>query len=326
MSDIFNEQIKVEFFTPETGFFGYPGDRGPIGNQGQIGNTGSSTPVVNNVAGYGVCETEETDLAKKVTINNYQVAKNAIVSVRFTHSVPIGSTLDINGTGNRYISYRGEYPDDGTESDATVRSILTTMYDDMDNRLLALNPHFYLEDNNAVTVYCTELGISTLNVTAEQLTKVRLKVNNKVLTENVQRKKCVIYAGTTATFILDGYINNSATSGEAYHLISVDYDDYAYIPQRDMWRVINQDDYQKCWTRSWVNLAGSVGASEIAHTMSFPFEFDKIPTVLVSALSPPYNGGTCTARVYSVTKDSVTLILTRTNTTRSFSFAVSAYA
>jgi len=58
--------------------------------------------------GYGLCSTAKTTIAKVVTLSNYELKKNGIVSVKFTNDVPASSTLNINSEGSKAIYHKGE--------------------------------------------------------------------------------------------------------------------------------------------------------------------------------------------------------------------------
>ncbi len=107
MSDVFNKPICVEFFKTE-GDKGYAGDKGVTGLEGSRGDTGLSYSQYspNIYCGYGSCNTGTDDLLKVVTIDDYIVAVNSILVIKFSHNVPANSKLNVNSSGDRDIYHR----------------------------------------------------------------------------------------------------------------------------------------------------------------------------------------------------------------------------
>lgn len=58
-------------------------------------------------SGYGTCTTAAATVAKVVTLTNYSLVVNGIVSVKFTYAVPASATLNINSKGAKAIFYKG---------------------------------------------------------------------------------------------------------------------------------------------------------------------------------------------------------------------------
>ena len=57
--------------------------------------------------GYGTCSTASNTSAKVVTLSNYVLTKNGIVSVMFSNAITGSATLNINSKGAKSILYRG---------------------------------------------------------------------------------------------------------------------------------------------------------------------------------------------------------------------------
>lgn len=58
--------------------------------------------------GYGICTTTASTVAKTVTVSDFQLLKNAIVSVLFTNSITVAdATLNVNSTGAKAIYIQG---------------------------------------------------------------------------------------------------------------------------------------------------------------------------------------------------------------------------
>lgn len=241
MSDIFNKPICVEFFKTD-GDKGYDGNKGPAGLKGSLGDAGLSYSqyAPNIYCGYGSCNTDSDEILKLVTIDDYIVAVNSILVIKFSYNVPANSKLNVNSSGNRDIYHRGE-----------------PIKDD------------------------------------------------------------VIFANTTATFMLDG---------ERYNLISVDYNDYSFIPYNNIWKFINQSGCKKCWTRVVQNILFDIGVGEVIKTYDFPFEFDEIPVVYTSIFTYVNSLGTYSVGVIEIDNKKVTFKINRSDTTRSMNVGLSIIA
>lgn len=57
--------------------------------------------------GYGTCSTAAATAAKEVTMANYNLTKNGVISVKFTNAVPASATLNVNSKGAKSIFYKG---------------------------------------------------------------------------------------------------------------------------------------------------------------------------------------------------------------------------
>jgi len=87
-------------------------------------------PVQNRTAtggGYGTCTTDATTAAKTASVGNFNLAKNASVSVLFTKAVSVANaTMNIDGTGAKPIFYMGA----ALQQDIIhANSVVTLLYD-----------------------------------------------------------------------------------------------------------------------------------------------------------------------------------------------------
>lgn len=57
--------------------------------------------------GYGTCSTAAATAAKVVTLSDYTLVKNGMVSVKFTNDVPANATMNIDSKGAKNIWYQG---------------------------------------------------------------------------------------------------------------------------------------------------------------------------------------------------------------------------
>ncbi len=57
--------------------------------------------------GYGTCTTAAATASKAVTLANYNLVKNGVISVKFTNAVPASATLNVNSKGAKNIFYKG---------------------------------------------------------------------------------------------------------------------------------------------------------------------------------------------------------------------------
>ena len=57
--------------------------------------------------GYGTCSTAAATAAKEITMANYNLTKNGVISVKFTNAVPASATLNVNSKGAKSIFYKG---------------------------------------------------------------------------------------------------------------------------------------------------------------------------------------------------------------------------
>ena len=86
--------------------------------------------------GYGTCSTAESTTAKAVTLSNYLLVKNGVVSVKFTYAVPAGATMNINSKGAKNIYYKGAAITAGV---IKAGDVATFIYDGTQYQLIAID-------------------------------------------------------------------------------------------------------------------------------------------------------------------------------------------
>lgn len=84
--------------------------------------------------GYGNCNSAKTNLSKVVSLSDYELKKNGIVSIKFKNDVPASSTLNINSKGNIALFHKGEAIKDNVIFGGDT---VTFMYDGTNYVLLA---------------------------------------------------------------------------------------------------------------------------------------------------------------------------------------------
>lgn len=77
--------------------------------KGQLSGDAATALEANKTARtYAVCETAAETSAKTAALDGYYLAPGQTVYVRFINSVPVGATLNVNGTGNVAMYNRGQ--------------------------------------------------------------------------------------------------------------------------------------------------------------------------------------------------------------------------
>ena len=115
--------------------------------------------------GYGTCETTEATTEKVATLSNYKLEIGGIVSIKFTYSVPGGSTLNINSKGAKAMFYHGSAIQTGL---IKAGDIATFIYDGTQYHLLSTDTNgtglkLYTSPGN------NEDGAMTQKVTTEAI-------------------------------------------------------------------------------------------------------------------------------------------------------------
>ena len=72
-----------------------------------VGNFRDTRYANNSMAYYGANSEAAATVERTVEINDYQLKKGNVVSVKFTNSVPTSATLNVNQTGAKAIYYKG---------------------------------------------------------------------------------------------------------------------------------------------------------------------------------------------------------------------------
>ena len=104
--------------------------------------------------GYGVCSTAAATAAKTVSITDFQLTNGGIVAIKFNNGFSGGNTLNINGTGGKYIYYRNS----PVANDVIqAGNIVTLVYDSSAGsgvyRVLAIDTGVASDDNVENVLY-----------------------------------------------------------------------------------------------------------------------------------------------------------------------------
>lgn len=173
----------------------------------------------------------------------------------------------------------------------------------------------YINTVNGITVIRFTHPVkanATLNINSTGDLPINIRASLRG--QKVPIKDGIIFGGTTATFICDG---------ESYILISVDYNDYSYLPTNGEWKIMYPSGNEACWTRYSRSIVFQVGESEKLTTFDFPFEFVWPPNVLISISVIQYSQtGTCSAEIVELTTSKVILNVKREKTTSSVSVLI----
>lgn len=102
--------------------------------------------------GYGTCSTAAATAAKVVTLSNYVLLKNGVISVKFTYAVPANATLNVNSKGAKNIKYKGS---NIVADIIKAGDTATFMYDGSSYHLIAVDK--CREEINQITASLTEL-------------------------------------------------------------------------------------------------------------------------------------------------------------------------
>ena len=128
--------------------------------------------------GYGTCATEEATAAKVVTLSNYTLTKNGMVSVKFTYAVPAEATMNINGKGAKNIFYKGAKI---VANIIKAGDIATFIYDGTQYQLIAIDRW-----QNDITTNASNLsshtGNTTVHITAAERNTWNAKASTSVAT------------------------------------------------------------------------------------------------------------------------------------------------
>ena len=86
--------------------------------------------------GYGVCDTDESTVAKAVTISSYTLVVGGIVAIKFTYGVPANATLNIRTRGAKKIFYKGSAITDGV---IKAGDTVTLIYDGTQYHVISID-------------------------------------------------------------------------------------------------------------------------------------------------------------------------------------------
>ena len=117
--------------------------------------------------GYGTCSTAASTTAKTVSIFDYKLTKDGIVSIKFTYDVSASSTLNIYYTGDKPIYYNGSAITDGI---IKAGDTATFIYDGTNYNLISLDRDF-----NPITV---DTALSTTSTNPVQNNIITDALNN----------------------------------------------------------------------------------------------------------------------------------------------------
>lgn len=78
-----------------------------LGTSATVNDVLASIPTKLKSMAYGVCSTAAATTAKTVSAAGFALSAGAQVTVTFTYAVPNGATLNVNGTGAKYMRWRG---------------------------------------------------------------------------------------------------------------------------------------------------------------------------------------------------------------------------
>ena len=147
--------------------------------------------------GYGTCETAEATAAKVVTLSNYTLTKNGIVSVKFTYAVPASATMNINSKGAKNIFYKGAAIVAGV---IKAGDIATFIYDGTQYQLIAIDRW---QDDTAGSIKALSVSGKTITYTKVNGTTGTITTQDTVYTHPT--------SGATA-----GSYGNSSNQTPAY--------------------------------------------------------------------------------------------------------------
>ena len=147
--------------------------------------------------GYGTCETAEATAAKVVTLSNYTLTKNGVVSVKFTYAVPASATMNINSKGAKNIFYKGAAIVAGV---IKAGDIATFIYDGTQYQLIAIDRW---QDDTAGSIKALSVSGKTITYTKVNGTTGTITTQDTVYTHPT--------SGATA-----GSYGNSSNQTPAY--------------------------------------------------------------------------------------------------------------
>lgn len=144
--------------------------------------------------GYGACETAEATAAKVVTLSNYTLVKNGIVSVKFTYAVPANATMNINSKGAKNIYFRGAKITAGI---IKAGDIATFMYDGTQYQLISIDRW----QNDLTSHTHNYAGSSSAGGAATSANKVNTNLTIKLNSGSTEGTDLFTFNGSTAKTI-----------------------------------------------------------------------------------------------------------------------------
>ena len=188
---------------------------------------------------YGECDTEPpSSLPRTVSIDNFILKHNSIVTIKFTNDVPANATLKINNTINRPIYYNGSAITEGIINGGDTATFIYEGYHYNRYYLISSINHTHsLESIGVVYTICDTAAASTNkllsidNFTLKRNSIIVVKFNydvpaNAYLVINYMRYNKIYYNGSaiTANIIKSGDTATFIYDGTNYNLISLDRD------------------------------------------------------------------------------------------------------
>lgn len=119
--------------------------------------------------GYGTCSTGASTAAKTVSLTDYNLVTNGIVSVKFTNAVPASATLNVNSKGAKAIYYKGAAITAGV---ITAGAIATFIFDGTYYHLIAIDKASPKYVKGTLAANATSITISDTAITSTALINI----------------------------------------------------------------------------------------------------------------------------------------------------------
>lgn len=129
-----------------------------------VGNSNTTYSQASLGQGYGTCATDAATTIKTVTLSNYALVTNGIVSVKFTNAVGASSTMNINSKGEKAIHYKGTAITAGV---IPAGAIATFIYDGTQYQLIGVDVPRVSVSRNLTSG--TKVGTITIDGSATDL-------------------------------------------------------------------------------------------------------------------------------------------------------------
>ena len=127
--------------------------------------------------GYATCSTAAATTAKVASLSGYAAAPGGIISVKFSHAVPAGATLNINGRGAKQIYYKGKAIVAGV---INADEVATFVYDGQRYHLLTVDRNRFF---TSLVPYGTAI-VSSDSAPVDLNTAAYMKVGNYFCASN----------------------------------------------------------------------------------------------------------------------------------------------
>lgn len=165
--------------------------------------------------GYGICQTAAATAAKTAALEGYSLVNNGIVSIKFTNSVPINATLNINSKGAKPIFYRGSAIVAGVINAGDVATFIydgtNYIYLGTDNALSKaggkINGELVIADDTDDVVEIDAQGITLRDTSDDE------QPQTKITHAQVESNKIVKSGGTSDQVLMaDGSVAGTITT------------------------------------------------------------------------------------------------------------------